>query len=94
MGIGSGISFCNYLTFDREILTNKNVEYDTKKFDIEMKDNLNLAFLEHDKVEIVYDDSLDNIKIEVTYDKDEHIWIEDLIKISISLLSFNMICSN
>ena len=73
VGIGSGISFCNYLTFDKVTLTNNDIEYSTKNFDIEMKDNLNLAFLLHDKVEIVYDDSLDNIKIEVTYDKDGNI---------------------
>ena len=79
IGIGSGISFCDYLTFDSVNLTNDDIEYKTKEFEIDIKDNLILSFLYHDKSSIVYDDNLDNIKIEVTYCKDGDVNLYDSI---------------
>lgn len=70
VGIGSGVAFCNYLTFDKVTITNDDIKYDTENLEIKMEDNLVLSFLRDDGVEIDYDDSLDNIKLDVTYCKD------------------------
>ena len=79
-GIGSGISFCDYLTFDKITLTNKDIKYTTKEFNIDMKDNLILDFLNHDKTEIIYDEAQENIKVEVTYCKNGDVYLYDSIE--------------
>lgn len=69
-GIGSGISFCDYMSFDKKVITSKDIKYINKSFNLEMKDNLILEFLEHYNVEFIEDNNLNNIKIELTQCKD------------------------
>lgn len=69
-GIGSGISFCDYMSFDKKVITSKDIKYINKSFNLEMKDNLILEFLEHYNVEFIEDNNLNNIKIELTQRKD------------------------
>ena len=70
-GIGFGISFTTYLSFDETDL--RDIEYKVVTKEIDMQYNTSLAFLEDDKAEIVIDDNLDNIKIETTYDNKGYI---------------------
>lgn len=65
-GIGSGISFCNYLTFNKKTITTEDVKYKTESFDIKMEDNLVLEFLHYHNLEIIEDNNLTNIKVDVT----------------------------
>ena len=70
-GIGFGISFTTYLSFDE--VTLGDIEYKVVAEEIDMNNDTSLAFLDDDKAEIVIDDSIDNIKIETTYDNNGYI---------------------
>lgn len=65
-GIGSGISFATYLSFD-ENSDKVELQYDVYNYEIEMKPNTVLSFLNDNNTEIVIDDNIDNIKVDVTY---------------------------
>ena len=70
IGVGAGISFCNYLTFDKTTITNKDITYTNKKIELDMTDNLILGFIDHENVEIIPDNNMNNIKLEIIYNKE------------------------
>ena len=67
LGIGFGISFNSYLSFKRRDIS--DIKYDVYSDYIDVSDNMVFDFNGGD-IEYVTDDTLDNIKIEVTYDND------------------------
>lgn len=73
-GIGIGMSICAYLTY-------KKPEYNSNRYkveirEIEYKENLTLN-INHSNVELVSDNSIDNIRIEFTIPKSSSIQIEE-----------------
>lgn len=72
VGVGFGISFCTYLTFDKYDNT-EEIEYTTKENIIEMDDYITLDFIYDSRVEIIIDNSRDDIKIETIYNKDGYV---------------------
>lgn len=70
-GMGFGISFNSYLSFSE--IEEISREYTTYTEEIEMKDNTILHFIENDNVEVIIDETRDNIKIEITYDTNGYI---------------------
>lgn len=66
LGIGFGISFTSYLSFEERDA--KKIEYSVYSDEIEVKDNTVVDSMD-ENVEFAIDNSLDKIKIEVTYDK-------------------------
>ena len=65
IGIGSGASFCTYLTFDKISFSNEKKEITTKE--ITYQDNLILDFLEHKNIKIIEDNNLQNIILEIEH---------------------------
>ena len=74
-GIGLGISFTSYLTFDKNTNSNK-IEYITKEETLPYKEDIILSFLEWDITEIIEDDNQKNIKLEITYNKEGNLNLE------------------
>lgn len=70
-GMGFGISFNSYLSFSEREESDR--EYTTYIEELNMKDNMILDFIERDNVEVIIDETVDNIKIEITYDKNGYI---------------------
>lgn len=68
IGTGGGISFCNYLTFEKINLDEQEKITTTKT--IEYQENLVLQFLGHENVEVKEDNNLSNIKIEIQHIKE------------------------
>lgn len=75
-GIGLGISFTTYLTFNNNTDSNK-IEYTTKEETIPYKEDIILSFLECDITEIIEDNNQENIKLEITYNKEGNINLEN-----------------
>ena len=69
-GMGFGISFSSYLSFSE---IDRDREYTSYTEELSMKDNMILDFLESDNTEVIIDDTRDDIKIEITYDKNGYI---------------------
>ena len=63
-GVGTGISFCNYLTFEKDASKEKTVK--TTKT-IPMQDNIFFEFLDHDNVEWIEDETQEDIQLEITH---------------------------
>lgn len=78
-GIGLGISFIDYLSFEEKTITNNDIEYTEKTFNIEMNDKISLNFLEHDQTEIIIDNNREDIKLEITYQKNGDISLDSYI---------------
>lgn len=76
-GIGFGISFCTYLTFDKANNLD-NINYTTKEFTIDPIDATTIVeFIDCSNVEIVEDNSINNIKIEFTYNENSTVNLYD-----------------
>ena len=91
IGVGSGISFCTYLTFDKE---ETKAEYTTYEQTINMEDNILIDFLEDYRTEIVEDNNIDNIKIEITHNKDYNISIDKYSNSECDYYNDNYKCKN
>ncbi len=70
-GMGFGISFNSYLSFSEREESDR--EYTTYIEELNMKDNMILDFMEKDNADVIIDETRDNIKIEITYDKNGYI---------------------
>lgn len=70
MGIGTSISFTTYLSFEDNTKIKENIEYTTKEEFIEVNDYIILDFLYHNQTQIIEDNTRENIKIEITYNKE------------------------
>lgn len=72
-GIGLGISFCTYLTFNKTDYV-ANTNYTTQTFTInEIEDNTVLQFIDYNITELVEDDTTKGISIEFTYNEEGEI---------------------
>ena len=69
--MGFGISFNSYLSFSE--IEESDREYTTYTEELSMEDNMILDFIERDNVDVIIDETVDNIKVEITYDKDGYI---------------------
>lgn len=70
IGLGTGISFINYLTFTKDTQISEKIEYTTEEKIIEFEDNISLNFLYWNQTEIIEDNNQENIKIEIVYNKE------------------------
>ena len=75
-GLGGGISFTTYLTFNSTTQSNE-IQYTTKEETIPYEDNIILNFLYYDVTEIIEDNTQENIIIETTYNKEGNTILED-----------------
>lgn len=91
IGMGSGISFCTYLTFDKE---ENKIEYTTYEQTINMEDNISIEFLEDYRTEIIEDNKIDNIKIEIIHNKDYNVSIEKYLNTECDYYNDSYKCIN
>lgn len=77
IGLGSAISFCTYLNFDKKVITNKDIKHTTNTYNLKMEDNLILDFIEDDASKIVINNSNNDIKVEVFKENNSTVNIYD-----------------
>ena len=75
-GIGIGISYCDYLTFDKLSYSKDRSQYKIKEFNVEMRDNIVINNHSNAEFEYIVDNNISDVKLEVIYNKNYNLTLK------------------